>query len=99
MATVYVINAQEDQCFVEAVLLPALPALGFNRWMSPLAATERPTSEAIGKSAAVLVVVSQAAAASEPICTAVSHALASGRTLIPVRIDYTPLGAVHKALP
>ena len=66
MATVLVIHDAADQSFVEKRLITPLPSLGFDRWISSVAldagrAGTLSPAAAIGKSAAVLAVISSAA--------------------------------------
>ncbi len=87
MATVYVIHDPADRPFVESTLLPPLPSLGFDRWIS----SDSPTAseQALARCKAALVVVSKAAQRSETVRRDASRCLKSIQTLVPVQIDDT----------
>jgi subtilisin family serine protease len=89
MSTVYAIHTEEDRPFVEKQLIRALPALGFDRWISSgmlTPGTRGPESmqSAMKGTAATLAVVPASASVTQAFCDEVQAAL-SGRTpVIPV---------------
>jgi endonuclease G len=91
MPVVFVIHSDQDQSFVEAHVLRALPALGFDSWISGLrlladdtdpAASER----AMRGSAATIAILSDAALGSAAVREQVTLAARGGRPFIPVRV-------------
>jgi endonuclease G len=96
MPAVFVIHTELDEAFVTEHLLPPLPALGFDHWISadspagsdePLPGAAEPPSavaDAIRASAAILAVLSDAARRSPAFRAQVALALRSGRPFIPV---------------
>lgn len=90
MPVVFVIHAECNKPFVLEHLLPPLPPLGFDRWLSsgllPADSRVAPTIEtAMRLSAAVLAVLSDEAAGDRGLQQELQIALRTGRPLIPVR--------------
>jgi endonuclease G len=90
MPVIFVIHAECNTPFVLEHLLPPLPPLGFDRWLSsgllPADSRMAPTIEtAMRLSAAVLAVLSDEAAGDRGLQQELQIASRSGRPLIPVR--------------
>jgi endonuclease G len=89
MATVYVIHDERDRAFVESTLLPPLPSLGFDRWISSTA-----LPDAGSQCNATIVVVSGAAVDSPQV----RQEIRRGLQMIPVSLDSTPLEQLGSGL-
>jgi endonuclease G len=93
MPVVYVIHAREDERSVRGALIPPLPALGFDRWVSAAilsrrAADSLPWPEAIANCAVVLAVVSDKLSGAQR--EEFSVVLRSGKPRISVRLGAKP---------
>ena len=84
MPAVYVVYLQEDRTFVEEWLLPPVAALGFDRFLIAQPLRYPDPSPLIERAAAVLVVVSARASASEPFIREADVALRSRTPIIPI---------------
>ena len=90
MPAVFVIHAARNKAFVTEHLLPPLPALGFERWLSAdLLAADIDTApvieDAMRSCAAILAVLSDESAAEATVREQIELALRSGRPVVPVR--------------
>ena len=93
MSAVYIIHKDEDRSFVERAVLPALPALGFDEWLSAPALEERDDSAlfeaAVAIGPAILAVVSRSALTSARFQRQLDQGLASGTPCIPIYVGVT----------
>jgi hypothetical protein len=88
MPVVYLIHSPDDRAFVEKRLICPLPALGFDRWISgpmigPASGPSLPQA-AIGRCAAILVVVPATASVSNEFRSEVESVLTCPAPVIPV---------------
>jgi endonuclease G len=95
MPTVYVIYDRADRAFVETTLLKPLPSLGFDRWISMWDAVDRGARAAC---AATIVVISKAAAESDPVRHEAGKCLKTPQPLVPVQLDQTDPENVARGL-
>ena len=99
MPIAYIVHADQDQDYVHHHLAQTLPPLGYPRWIaSQFLPADISPARAMAASAAVLAVVSNAAARTERVRLEVTAALTHAHRVIPMQIDGTAVGAVTTAL-
>lgn len=93
MATVYISHDPEDRAFVESTVLPPLPGLGFEWWLSA-----DPSTSAFQSCRAIIVIVSDAARRSPTVRSEALTGLEAARPTIVIQRDKTQPEEIAPAL-